>query len=138
TDAQAIPNYVNYSSPTTAGNNPTALTAGVNASSFQNVFKSPPWSVAGEPAVTATNIPPNALWSEVELSQIGSILTLRINNSTIFSYSNTNAYTSGNIMIGYEDAFDSIGPIECYVVYDNVRVIRLAGLKITSIQDLGV
>src|SRR5439155_5663078 len=36
TDAQAIPNYVNYSSPTTAGNNPTALTAGVNASSFQN------------------------------------------------------------------------------------------------------
>jgi hypothetical protein len=109
--------------------------AGVNSSSFTNIFKSPPWAVAGSPAINATSN--TAVWSDVELSKIGNIIALRINNSTIFSYSNSTAYVAGNVMIGYEDAFDSIGPIQNYVVYDNVRVVRLTGLKITGVQDVG-
>jgi hypothetical protein len=134
TDAQSVPNFVNYSSPT-ANNNPTALTAGVNSSAFTTAFKSPPWVVAGSPAMcTSSNTP---VWSDVELSKIGDQITLRINKTTIFSYTNTTPYTSGNIMLGYEDAFDSTGPAQNYVVYDNVRVISLAGPVITAINRVG-
>lgn len=135
-DAQSAgADYVLYSSPTTAGNNPTNLTAGANVTAFTDAFKSPPWVVAGGPAMNATNNTP--VWSDVEVSKIGNIVTLRINHTTIFSYTNDTPYTSGNIMIGYDDAFNSLGSTECYVVYDNVRVVSLMGLRITAIQDLG-
>jgi hypothetical protein len=135
TDAQAAPNFVNYSSPTTAGNNPTALTAGTNSVGFTDAFKSPPYAVAGSPAMNIVSNTP--VWSDVELSKIGNIITLRINSTKILSYSNSTPYTAGNIMLGYEDAFDSIGPIQDYVIYDNVRVVSINGLKITGITDLG-
>jgi hypothetical protein len=134
TDAQSAPNFVNYSSPTT-NNNPTALTAGVNSSAFTGAFKSPPWAVAGSPAMNITSNTP--VWSDVELSKVGDLITLRINKTTIFTYTNTTPYTSGNIMLGYEDAFDSLGPSQVYVVYDNVRVISLAGPVITAINRVG-
>src|SRR5204863_3526262 len=69
--------------------------------------------------------------------QVRGVLTLRINKTTIFSYTNTTPYTSGNIMIGYEDAFDSVGPVQNYVVYDNVRVISLAVPVVTGIAKVG-
>jgi hypothetical protein len=134
TDAQATPNYQNYSSPST--NNPTGLTAGTNSSGFTSVFKSPPWAVAGSPAMIASSNTP--IWSDVELSKVGNIITLRINKTTIFSYVNTTPYTSGNIMLGYEDPFDSVGDAHDYVIYDNVRVISLPNQPvITSITLVG-
>jgi hypothetical protein len=135
TDAQSVPNFVNYSSPNT-GTNPTALSAGVNATNFTSVFKSPPWAVAGSPAMNITSNTP--VWSEVELSKVGNTVTLRINKTTILSTENGTGYNSGNIMLGYEDAFDSIGPIQSYVIYDNVRVVALASQPvITSITKVG-
>jgi hypothetical protein len=134
TDAQSAPNFVNYSSPNT-NNNPTALTAGVNSSSLTAGFKSPPWVVAGSPAMSISSNTP--VWSDVELSKVGSLITLRINKTVIFTYTNTTPYNSGNIMLGYEDAFDSTGPIQDYVVYDNVRVISLAGPVVTAINRVG-
>jgi hypothetical protein len=134
TDAQSAPNFVNYSSPTT-NNNPTALTAGVNSSALAAAFKSPPWVVAGSPAMSISSNTP--VWSDVELSKIGSLITLRINKTVIFTYTNTTLYTSGNIMLGYEDAFDSTGPVQDYVVYDNLRVISLAGPIVTAINRVG-
>jgi hypothetical protein len=68
---------------------------------------------------------------------VNDIVTFRINKTTIFSYTNTTPYTSGNIMLGYEDAFDSTGPIDNYVVYDNVRVVSLAGPVVTAISRIG-
>jgi len=136
TDAQSTPNFVNYSSPTT-NNNPTALTSGVNSSAFTANFKAPPWGVAGSPVNVLTNVPSTPIWSDVELSKVNDIITLRINKTTIFSCTNTTGYTSGNIMLGYEDAFDSTGPIHNFVVYDNVRVISLAGPVVTSINRVG-
>jgi len=138
TDNQSSPNYAAYSSPTTAGNNPT-LMGSQSAASVASAFKSPPWGVTGTPGNinNPSGVFGTPIWADAEISQIGRIVTLKINNTTIFSFSNATAYASGNIMIGYLDAFDSVSPGQSYVVFDNVRVVRLAGLEIYSVQDLG-
>ena len=78
-----------------------------------------------------------ATWADVELSQIGNLVALRVNNTPIMSYTNATGYTSGNIMIGYLDPFDPLGSSQSYAIIDNLRVVRLDGLKITSIENLG-
>jgi len=126
TDNQSAPNYATYSSPTTAGNNPT-LVASQTAAAMTAAFKSPPWGVAGTPANVnnPSGVFGTPIWADVEISQSGNLITLTINNTKIYTYSNATAYVSGNIMIGYEDAFDSISPGQSYVVLDNVRVVTL-------------
>jgi len=136
-DGAGLGDYANYSSPTTAANNPTALGPGRVATTLTNEFKSPPNSVLGVPGNNTSLVPPTPIWADVELSQIGNILTLKVNNTTIFSYNNTNSYKSGDLMLGYDDAYDSIGLASSYVVIDNVRVVRIDGLQITSFKDLG-
>jgi hypothetical protein len=133
-DAGALGDYVLYSSPNT-NNNPTALTPGVNASSLTGTFKVPPYAAAGAPANLLGSTTPS--WVQAEVSYIGNSVTLRLNNTTILSYPNTNAYKSGNIMIGYVDGFDSIGPADAGVIYDNVRVVSLDGIRITRTQIVG-
>ncbi|OQB99513.1 MAG: PA14 domain protein [Candidatus Hydrogenedentes bacterium ADurb.Bin101] len=91
-------------------------------SGFQQVFKKPPFNIAGCPANGAQSESP--VWADVELSQVGNLVTLRINHTTILQYSNAVAETSGNIMLGYNDAYDSFGNSPG-VIYDNVRVVRL-------------
>ena len=133
TDGGSTPHYAIYSSPTTA-NNPTLL-AQTNNVGFTTQFKSPPWAVAGSPAWNRTNAIPGPAWADVEVIKIGARITLRINKKEILSFANTNAYTSGKIMLGYLDAFDSIGDAQGnFVVYDNLRVISLTSPNITSIQ----
>ena len=63
---------------------------------------------------------------DVEISQVGNVITLTMNRTPILSYTNTTPFTSGNIMLGYCDAYDSIMAGNSCVVYDNLRVIRLA------------
>jgi hypothetical protein len=129
--------YVNYSSPTTANNNPTLLNAGRRATTLVNAFKSPPSPVAGVPANNTTLVSPNPMWADVELSQLGRTLTWKINNTPIFAYSNATAHVAGNIMIGYDDALFSQSLASSYVIIDNVRVVRLDGLKVTSVANAG-
>ena len=136
-DAGALPNFANYSSPTTAGNNPTNFVR-ANSSSFTQAFKAPPFAIAGSPAVNRTNAVQGPYWADVELSQIGSLITLRINKQAILSYTNGTSYSSGDIMLGYEDAFDSIGDAQGnFVFYDNLRVISLTSPAITQIKVVG-
>jgi len=127
-----------YSSPTTAGNVPTRLAGVVGTTSpfLRDVFKSPPYGIAGVPSSRLGDLGVGT-WSDVELSQIGGVVSLRVNNTQILSYNNTSSYASGNIMIGYTDPYDSTGSSQSYVVIDNLRVVRLDGLKITSVQDQG-
>lgn len=137
-DAAALGDYVLYSSPTTANNNPTAQGAGRNASTLTQVFKSPPFfGAGGAPSNPETSGEPS--WVDVEVSQIGGVVTLKMNRVTIFSNTNATAYTSGNIMFGYTDAYDSIGPAASGVIYDNIRVISLAAptVLITQIKIVG-
>jgi hypothetical protein len=136
-DGAGLGDYAIFSSPTTAGNNPTNLNPGRVAATLSDVFKSPPNAVVGVPGNNPTLASPTPIWADVEVSQIGKIVTLRVNNTTIFSYSNSTPYNLGNIMLGYDDAYDSVSLSSSYVVIDNVRVVRLDGLKITSITDLG-
>lgn len=124
TDAGALGDYVLYSSPTTAGNNPTPQTPGRNASTLTQVFKAPPFRYAGAPSNPGNSSTPS--WVDVEVSQVGQLVTLKMNNIVIFSYTNATPHTSGNIMLGLVDAYDSIGTdAAAAVVFDNVRVVDL-------------
>jgi len=138
TDAGALGDYALYSSPTTAGNNPTSLNSR-NASTLAGVFKAPPYAFAGAPGNWFGSSTPS--WADVEISKVGDLVTLKINQTVIFSYTNTTAFTSGNVMIGHCDAYDSVGAIDGGVIYDNVRVIQLAlsavAPNITGIVPVG-
>lgn len=109
---------------------PTVL-ANRDADSFVDTFKNPPWGVAGLPGVPSNpNVTATPGWAQVELSQIGNLVTLKINNTFIFSVANIGAFQSGNIMLGYSDSYDSIGGVGA-VIYDNVRVVGLTQPKLT-------
>jgi len=135
-DGAGLGDYAIYSAPTT-NNNPTALNAGRVATTLSSVFRSPPYGVIGVPSINTSLASPTPVWADVEVSQLGKIITLKVDNAVIFSYSNSTPYTAGDIMIGYDDAYDSIGLASSYAVIDNVRVVRLQGLKVTSVTDLG-
>jgi hypothetical protein len=137
TDAAALGDYALYSSPTTTANGPTSLNSRT-AASLTGVFKAPPFAYAGAPANLSASGTPS--WADVEVSQVGSLVTLKINNTFIFSYTNTTAFTAGNVMLGHCDAYDSIGANDGGVIYDNVRVVQLPASTpptITGIQIVG-
>ncbi len=125
-DGAALGDYVIYSAPTTAGSNPTALTPGVNASTLTGIFKNPPFGGGLPGAPGNSELSETPCWVDVEISQVGNVITLTMNRTPILSYTNTTPFTSGNIMLGYCDAYDSIMAGNSCVVYDNLRVIRLA------------
>ena len=133
TDNGATPNYASYGSPTPATNNPSLL-ASQTATALSAAFKSPPWGITGTPGNinNPSGVFGTPIWADVEISQSGNLITLTINNTKIYTYSNATAFASGNIMVGYEDAFDSISPGQSYVVLDNVRVVALTPPVITA------
>ncbi len=118
---------------------PTLLTSRA-ASTLANIFTSPPYSpFAGSPANASSSV--NKTWVDVEISQVGRLISLKVNNTLIFQVTNTTAFTNGTIMLGHNDQFDSVGSFGAYVVYDNVRVVSLeetppppSRITITSIQ----
>lgn len=139
-DGAALGDYVLNTGPATGSlNNPTVLSSR-SASTLTDVFHRPPWSSgsgAGAPGNAITSLTPS--WCEVEMSQINKIVTVKINNTVIMTTTNNTAYTGGNVMLGYNDAYDSIGSGGGgFVVFDNLRVISLpAGIQITNVAKLG-
>ena len=139
-DGAALGDYVLNTTPVSAGPlfNPTAV-ASRNASTLAGSFKVPPWGISGLPGAPGnqqgTTTPS---WAQVEINQIGNVVTLKINNTNIFSYVNNGSFQSGNIMLGYCDAFDSNTGVGAAVIYDNVRVVDLSRPKITSVSHTGV
>ncbi len=136
-DGAALGDYVIYSAPTTAANNPTALTPGVSATTLTGIFKNPPFGgniTPGAPGSTENSTTPT--WADVEVSKVGRLVRLKIDNTLIMSYTNTTAFTNGDLMLGYTDAYDSIMTGASGVVYDNLRVVRL-DLNITNIKQVG-
>jgi hypothetical protein len=130
--------YALYSSPTTAGNVPTRLTGvvGTTSPTLQGVFKSPPYAIAGVPSSRFADLG-FATWVDVELSQVQGVVTLRVNKTSILSYTNATGYSSGNIMLGYQDPYDNAGSSQSFVVFDNVRVISIVPPVITAINIVG-
>jgi hypothetical protein len=128
--------YGFFSSPTNSSATATNLATAAATKFSTNEFKQPPYSVAGAPANNPSATVLTPIWTDVEISKIGNVITLWINNTKILIYTNTTPYTSGNIMLGYDDAYDSIGAVTSYVVYDNVRVVSVSPPMI-SVQPVG-
>jgi hypothetical protein len=68
-------------------------------------------------------------WSDVEIKQQDSVVTMSINHTAIFVYTNTTAWTNGYLMLGYTDPYGStIGSPEAGVYIANLQVVQLASL----------
>jgi hypothetical protein len=61
-------------------------------------------------------------WVQGEVRQDGNIITWLLDNTIIAQFANTNGYTAGNIMIGYNDLFNSLGDANNFAIFDNIRV----------------
>jgi autotransporter-associated beta strand protein len=94
---------------------------------YQTLFPSPEYETAGAPGKH---------WVEVEISQIGGVISWKLNDTVIASYADT-TYTSGNITLGYMDVNPTSVPPEdvpySYIIYDNVVV---EGLDPTRYWDI--
>ena len=80
------------------------------------VFPQPKFETSGAPGKR---------WVHVEVSQINNVISWKVDNLMITTYTNTTGqWTSGNVMIGYMDIFNSIAdPAEDnWVIFDNVKV----------------
>jgi len=99
---------------------------------FTNWFNNPiPYNgtPAGAPSVGAGSVANT--WADVEVKQVNNVITLSINKFPILVYHNTNYANSGDIMLGYDDPFASIGNVAgggvsgAAVYYSNARVVQL-------------
>ncbi|MSU57513.1 MAG: hypothetical protein EXS35_04925 [Pedosphaera sp.] len=135
-DGAALGDYVLNTVPVIGSPiyNPT-LPASRAASTLTGIFKAPPWGLSGAPANLQTTTTPS--WAQVEVDQVGNVITLKINNTNILSYTNNGAFKSGNLMLGYCDAFDSNTGVGAAVIFDNVRVVDLGRPIITSTTHSG-
>ena len=93
------------------------------------ILNSPPYFAAGSPGNNYNSS--TKTWVDVEIGQVGNLITWKLNNSVILQYTNTTAFTNGDVMIGYNDQYGSIGSTNNYAIIDNVRVVRL-GVTITT------
>ena len=139
-DASGTDDYLLFSSPTVSNGGTYGPTycAAAGSGAFTQTFQSPPWyygGVSGSPANLLGSSTPS--WAQVELKQVNGVITLTINKATIMTYTNTTAYTSGYIMLGYNDAYDSIGAADSSVIYANARVVSLAVPVVTKIGQNG-
>jgi hypothetical protein len=135
TDGSANREYGAYSF--TAPNTLPLLLTNRSAAAMASFVTSPPFSFVGSPGngTTAGSV---KSWAKVELSQRNNNITLRVNNAVVYTLTNTYGFTSGNIMIGHNDQFDSIGSsgvVGNLVLIDNVQVVQL-GLRIKRIELL--
>jgi len=123
------------------GNGPTngaAIVQTASATAFVNVFKDPPYSSGGGPGSPGNLFAnPDSIWSDVEVKKLGNVVSMSINKSLILKYTNNTAYTNGNVMLGYNDPYASIGATGGAVYYSNVRVVSLNGTRITSFTRSG-
>jgi hexosaminidase len=65
-------------------------------------------------------------WLTIQILQKDSLITWMLNSNIVAQYTNTTAYTSGDIMLGYSDTFASIGDSNNFAIIDNIIVTPLA------------
>jgi hypothetical protein len=102
-----------------------------------NVFTSIPATQTGAGLVANASVVNGgdaSAWSDVEIKQVKGVISLTINKTLISSYSSpTNTFTSGTVMLGYNDPFDSVGTLDASVYFSNLRVVRLGPPFISQI-----
>jgi hypothetical protein len=98
----------------------SGLTASNNtAAIYQNLFPSSRFETAGAPGKS---------WIEVELRQTNNVILWILDGTIVAQRTNTSAFTSGNIMLGFMDPFTSIASPakDAFVLFDNLRVEDLS------------
>lgn len=102
---------------------------------FSALFPSKP-IYGGTPAGT-----PGMGWVTGEIRQefVGSdiLVSWLLNSTLVAQYTNTTAYTSGDIMVGYNDVFTSIGDTNNFVIFDNIRVDVVPEPSFFALAGLG-
>ena len=104
------------------------LVSGDYSKYMQGVFPAPPGEFRGVPGKT---------WVTVEVSQYKGTLTWKMNGKIISQFQNTTPYTTGDIMIGYMDIFDSVSsPLdETWGLFDNVQVNAIRTVVVDTIDN---
>jgi hypothetical protein len=110
---------------------------------YTNDFKHPPYN--GYPAGVPNDGNGGAAneWADVEVKQVNNVITLSINKFPILAYTNTAYATSGEIMLGYDDPFASVGNVAgagvsgAAVYYSNARVVQLTPPAVSSSSLVG-
>ena len=89
------------------------------ASIYQTLFPSTRFETAGSPGKN---------WVQVEVRQVGNLITWLMDGTVVAERNNTPSFTSGTVMIGYMDVFPSIAnpSNQAFVIFDNVRVENLS------------
>jgi hypothetical protein len=124
------------------------------AGNYANVFKHPAVYSAGADNTYGTPANDTGLdkssWVDVEIAQSNSIVTLSMNRTVIFTYTNKptgqggntggGVYTSGTPMLGYCDPFQSSG-VDAAMYISNIRAVNLnttpIAPKITNVSVSG-
>lgn len=119
------------------------------ASSFTQVFKENPGpftSIDSTGVTLSPGLPANttpalgydaSTWSDVEIRQTNNVVTLSINHTPIFVYTNKTVWKSGYLMLGYGDPFSSVGSPDAGVYYANLQVVDL-GPDTMTINNISV
>ncbi|HEX7651875.1 MAG TPA: Calx-beta domain-containing protein, partial [Verrucomicrobiae bacterium] len=113
-------------------NNNTGWTRvlGKAASSYTSIFKNNPGPFTSVDdtfkqtgGVVANGSPAfnydASTWSDVEIRQINNIVTMSINHTAIFTYTNTTVWTNGYLMLGYADVTGNGQTPDSSVYYAN-------------------
>jgi len=117
--------------------------AGTYTNVFKNVIFSAPGGFAGGTPCNNSTVgsnPQDNNWADVELKQVNKIVTLSIDKTPIFVYTNTSPFTNGYLMLGYSCPIGGTGGQyianpEAAAYYSNLRVVGLSVPNITSITD---
>jgi hypothetical protein len=132
----------------TNGNTGWTRVATKSASSFSDTFKANPGPFTALGSTLANSTPgvpaneytlfgdDNSTWADVEIKQQDGVVTLSINHTQIFTYTNTTVWKSGYLMLGYADPFgaaDSKGTPDAGVYYANLQIVQLPTIRIDNI-----
>ena len=86
----------------------------------------------GTPANNSTyaSAPNDTNWCDVEIKQINGVVTMSIDKTPLFVYTNTSGFESGKIMLGYdapiEGAFQQyVNSTDAAAYFSNLRVVQL-------------
>jgi hypothetical protein len=79
------------------------------------------------PGYASTAGMPGMGWVTGEIWQTNNVITWILNGTVVAEFANTNAYASGNILLGYNDVFNSMGDTNDFAIFDNIRVEALGG-----------
>jgi len=133
----------------TNGNKGWQRLTNASQTSFSQVFKDNPGPFTASdgfavqtPGVPANNTPAlgydASTWADVEIKQQDNVVTLSINRTKIFGYTNTTVWKSGYLMLGYADPFGgSVGSADAGVYYANLQVVQLPSVTVNSIAIVG-